>query len=121
MLNLARNTFQVYFKMYLGQVENIDINGYKTGTFSPQYGELQSAYLSVSPNKGDVTLEPFGAMLDYDRTMTTSDTTCPIDEETILWLDGIPTTGPHNYVVKKRAPWKNSISFAVKEVDSSGQ
>lgn len=57
-------------------------------------------------------------MTDYDRTMTTSDTSCPITEKSILWLDG--ATGDHNYIVKKRAVWKNSIAFAIKEVTVSG-
>lgn len=121
MLNLARNTFNVYYKLYLGQQENIDADGYKTGTFSAQYGELQSAQLSVSSNRGEMAAEPFGTQIDYDRTMSTADTTCPIDEETILWLDGAATDGPANYIVLRRAPWKNSIAFAIKEVDTNDQ
>ena len=119
MLDLARNTFTVYYKLYLGQVENIDANGYKTGTFSPYYGELQSAKLSVSSNRGETAAEPFGTQIDYDRTMSTADVSCPINEEAILWLDGISTAGPNNYIVKRRAPWKNSIAFAIKEVDTN--
>lgn len=48
--------------------------------------------------------------------MTTADTTCPIDENTVLWLDGASTDEAHNYIVKKRAPWKNSVAYAVKKV-----
>ena len=55
-------------------------------------------------------------MEDYDRTMTTTDTACPIDENTVLWLDGASTDEAHNYIVKKRAPWKNSVAYAVKKV-----
>nr|DAR34153.1 MAG TPA: hypothetical protein [Caudoviricetes sp.] len=120
MFNLARNTSLLHYKLYLGQNEIVDEYGNKTGSFTKQYGDLQSAFLCVSPNKGDASLEPFGTLLDYDRTMITADTTCPIAEDTILWLDGVNTTGPYNYYVKKRAPWKNSIVFAVKEVDVDG-
>lgn len=119
MQNLARNTFTVWFQVYTGQVEIVDENGYKTGSFTPTYGPLQSAQLMVSPNKGDATLEIFGSLLDYDRTMVTADTTCPIDEQTILWLDGAPTDGPYTHYVKQRAPWKNSLAFAVKQVEVS--
>lgn len=119
MQNLARNTFTVWFQVYQGQTEIVDADGYKTGSFTPAYGPLQSAQLMVSPNKGDATLEVFGALLDYDRAMTTADTTCPINEQTILWLDGAPTDGPYTHYVKKRAPWKNSLAFAVKQVEVS--
>ena len=30
-----------------------------------------------------------------------------------------PTDGPWNYTVKRVAPWKNSISFAIKRVEVS--
>ena len=77
---------------------------------------LQSAMLCVSPNKGDSESEQFGTLTDYDRTMTTADTACPIDENTVLWLDGVDTAGPWNYVVKKVAPWKNSVQYAISRV-----
>ena len=122
MQTLQRNAFTVWYQVYQGQQEIVDENGYATGSFADTYGPLQSAKLMVSPNKGDATLEVFGTLLDYDRVMSTADTTCPIDEQTILWLDGASTTGPYTHYVKQRAPWKNSLVFAVKQVEvSSGQ
>ena len=75
-----------------------------------------SADLVVSPNKGSTETEQFGAILDYDRTMTTANVKVQIDENSVLWLDGADTNGPWNYVVKKRAPWKNSVQFAISQV-----
>ena len=119
MFNLARNTQLVNFKLYTGEQEIVDENGYKTGSIVPQYGEMQSAYLSVSPNKGNADLQMFGTLEGYDRTMVTADITCQINENSILWVDGQNTEGPHNYFVRKRAPWKNSIAFAIKQVEVS--
>lgn len=116
MRDLRRNLSTVYYKLYAGQTEIIDSNGYRTGSPSPQYGKLQSARLCVSSNKGSSESELFGSLEDYDRTMTTSNTACPIDENTVLWLDGASTDEAHNYIVKKRAPWKNSLAYAVKKV-----
>lgn len=116
MMSLARNASKVCFRLYEGQEELTDEYGNVTGSPVPRYGELQTAYLSVSSNRGDASLEPFGALTDYDRAMSTSDTVCPIAEHTVLWLDGADTNKAHNYVVLKRAPWKNSIVYAVKEV-----
>lgn len=119
MRNLRRNQQTVFFRLYEGQEEIIGPYGNATGSYKPLYGDLRSAALCVSPNKGSSEVQQFGSLEDYDRTMTTADTACPIDEDAILWLDGADTDGPYNYIVKKRAPWKNSISFAVKRVTVS--
>ena len=116
MRNLLRNEQVVCFKLYLGQEEIIDDYGNMTGSYTPKYGELQTANLCVSPNKGTSESEQYGSLENYDRVMTTADTKCPIDEDSILWLDGSDTSLPHNYIVKKRAPWKNSISYAIQQV-----
>lgn len=120
MRDLRRNLSTVCFKPYAGQEEILDEYGNATGSFVPKYGALQTAHLCVSPNKGSSEAEMFGTLVDYDRTMTTADAGCPIDENTILWLDGQSTDEPHNYIVKKRAPWKNSVAYAIKRVTVSG-
>ena len=119
MQNLARNMSTVWYKVYTGQQEIVDADGNKTGSFQDTYGPLQSAQLMVSPNKGDAALELFGTLLDYDRSLVSADISLPIDEQTILWLDGAPTTGPYTHYVKRRAPWKNSVVFAAKQVEVS--
>lgn len=119
MRNLRRNQVTIWFKHYLGEEEIMDQYGNSTGSYLPLYGELQSARLCVSPNKGSSDVEQFGTLLDYDRTMTTADVSCPINENSVLWVDGVDTSGPYNFIVKKRAPWKNSIQFAIKQVTIS--
>ncbi len=116
MRNLRRNESLVYYKMYLGKEELIDEYGNMTGSYRLIHGELQSSKLCVSPNKGTSETEQFGSIENYDRIMTTADIHCPIDEDSILWLDGADTSKQHNYIVKKRAPWKNSISYAIQQV-----
>jgi len=119
MRSLRRNQQPVFFKLYEGEEEIIDEYGNLTGSFAPKYSALMSAMLSVSPNKGNSEAEMFGTLEDYDRTATTADIRCPIDEDAILWIDNADTDGPHNAIVKRRAPWKNSISFAIKNVKVS--
>ena len=119
MRSLLRNQQPVFYKLFEGEKEIIDQYGNSTGSYAPVYGELKSAMLSVSPNKGSTEVEQFGTLLNYDRTMTTADINVLIDENTVLWLDGADTNGPWNYVVTKRAPWKNSIQFAVSRVNVS--
>ena len=117
--NLMINCQPVFFKNLLGTEEIVDEYGNPTGSWLPIYSELKSAMLCVSPNKGSSEVEQFGSLEDYDRTMTTADTTCDINEDAVLWVDGADTEGPYNYIVKLVAPWKNSISFAIKQVEVS--
>ena len=109
----------MFFKNLTGYEELIDEFGNPLGSFLPVYSELKSAMLSVSPNKGSSEVEQFGSLADYDRTATTADTTCEINEDSVLWVDGADTDGPYNYIVKLVAPWKNSVSFAIKRVEVS--
>lgn len=119
MRSLLRNQQPVFFKLYEGEEEIVDEYGNPTGSFLPVYSSLKSAMLCVSPNKGNSEVQQFGSLEDYDRTMTTADTKVAIDENSVLWVDGANTNGPYNYIVKRRAPWKNSIQFAIQQVKVS--
>lgn len=119
MRNLRSNLSDVFYKMYEGEEEIVDEAGNATGSYLPKYGELKHASLCVSPNRGASSSDQFGNITDYDRTMTTADTGCEINENSILWMDGADTNGAWNYIVKKRAVWKNSIQFAIKQVTVS--
>lgn len=119
MRNLKRNTQKVYFKLYFGEQEVIDQYGNAAGVTVPLYSDMMEADAVISPNKGAAETEQFGSLLSYDRTMTTADTSVLIDENSVLWVDGADTSGPWNYIVKKRAPWKNSVQFAISQVNVS--
>ena len=119
-MDLVRNCSPVVYALYEGQEEIIDEYGNKTGSFAPKYSPQEMVSMCVSSERGDASLEPFGTLTDYDRVMSTADVTCPINEYSALWLDGADTSKPNNYYVKKRAPWKNSIAFAVKKVTLDG-
>lgn len=119
MRNLKSNTQKVYFRTFLGNITPVyDRNGNRTGSYLPTYSdELKHVHLCVSPNRGASDVEQFGSFDDYDRTMTTADTSCEINEESILWVDGADTDNAHNYIVKKKALWKNSVQYLIKKVD----
>lgn len=119
MRSLLRNQQPVFYKLYKGQEEILDGFGNPTGSYLPIYSNLKSAMLCVSPNKGSSEVEQFGSLEDYDRTATTADTSCEIDEDSVLWVDGADTDGPYNYIVKLRAVWKNSVQLAIKRVEVS--
>lgn len=119
MRSFLRNQQPVFYKLYEGQEEIVDQYGNPTGSFIPKYSGLKSAMLCVSPNKGSSEVEQFGSTEDYDRTMTTADQKCPIDENAVLWVEGADTDGPWNYIVKEVGRWKNSAQYAIKRVTVS--
>ena len=116
MRNLRRNLKKIYYKMYLGEEDLLDEDGYRTGEQAASYSELRECMISVSGNKGNSEISQFGKILDYDRTMVTADINCEIDEHSVLWID-TDTNGSHNFVVKKRSETLNQIQFAIKQVD----
>lgn len=119
MLNLSRNTSVVFYKLFTGSVDVVDEMGYITGDKQPKYSPMRSTRLNILPNRGNAQLDAFGVIRDYDRIAVTSDTKCPINESSILWVDGADTTKTHNCVVVGRAPWKNSIAYALRMVEVS--
>lgn len=81
---------------------------------------------NISPASGASMTEQFGTMDNYDKVIVTDDMTCPIDENTVLYIDAPPVidydTGkynPYDYVVMRVAKSINSISIAVRKVNVS--
>ena len=119
MRELERNKQRIYYALYMGKVDAVDANGYKTGEKTKSYSDPVPFRINVSPARGNADREIFGIDLSYTRTMTTDKLDCPIDEDTILWI-GRDTSEPHNYIVVRKAPSLNDIVYAIREVTISG-
>ena len=111
MRDLKRNQQLITYRLYLGQQPIIDEYGCDTGETTTKYGDETELLISVSSNKGDYTIQTFGNLLDYDRTLIVSDANCPIDENTRVYISGVP------YVVKAVARSLNATQYAIKRVD----
>lgn len=111
MRDLKRNQIKITYRLYLGQQPIIDEYGCDTGETIAKYGEKTELPISVSANKGDYSIQQFGDLLDYDRTMIVSDVNCPIDESTRVYIGSEP------YIVKAVARSLNATQYAVKRVD----
>lgn len=116
MRNLMRNVTKISYKLYLGEQDLLDDDGYRTGEKGISYSDFSECYMSISGNKSDSEMSQFGRNLDYDRTMSTADMKCDIDEHSLLWIDN-DVNGPHNFIVKKRSVTPNQIQFAIKQVN----
>lgn len=115
MRDLNRNKRTLYYALYLGETDILDANGNLTGESEPTYGDIEMLRVNVSASAGTDATEAFGGFTNYTRTIIVSDTTCPLDEDSIVWF-GVDTAGPHNYIVTRRADSKNCILYALLEV-----
>lgn len=111
MRDLKRNQVPITYRLYFGEDEIINKNGYHTADYSSVFGEEQQLLMSVSANKGEYSEQMFGNVLDYDRTMLISDPKCPIDENTRVTIDG------QTYVVKAVARSLNVSQYAIKRIE----
>lgn len=115
---LRRNLKTVYWKNYVGKTQTVDEYGNRTGEYVLSYGDLIEAKMNVSASRGAASEEMFGISTNYTKVLMTSDINCSMDEHSILWIDK-PTSGPHDYVVVRKAKSLNSIAYAVLEVSAS--
>ena len=83
------------------------------------YAPPVSIKMSISSDKGEAFAQTFGTDLQYDREMSTHDTSCPIDEHSHLWLDGRDTGDTYNYVVVGVSKSLNCIRYAIRRVNVS--
>lgn len=122
---LKRNLQEIKYALYEGKAVILDDDNYESGEKGVAYSAPVSLECSVSPARGTTMLELFGTMESYDRVIITSDMECPIDEESILFVDvpalSDPATGAYlyDYVVKRVAKSLNFIAYAISKVDLS--
>lgn len=142
MRTLNRNKKTLYYALYDKVTPYIDENGDKTGEYGPSYSAPVKTRMNIAPARGDSEEEMFGITEPYTHVIVTSNTKCPIEETSVLWIGtdldeeslegstGIPDgsemvwskdgneirTPAFNYVVIRKAPSINSISYAIKKV-----
>lgn len=117
---LDRNKQKFYYSLYEGDEHKRDDNFY----FRPKYSEAKLCKANISAAKGNTENELFGTTADYDRVIITDDMACPIDEQSVLFVDIKPKFDEHNrplgdYIVKRVARSLNNISYAISKVDVS--
>ena len=117
MRTLEINKQPMWYALLTGKTEVIDEYGNHTGVFELTYSKPVYYPVNMSESRNIVKHEAFGVTADYDRTFVTTDMSCPISEDTIIWFGADPTTEPHNYVVHRIANSLNSITIAIRQVD----
>lgn len=120
-----RNRRKLWYCLYNEQTELVDEWGNSTGEFFASYGEATEMSANISPATGQSSTEQFGNLDDYDKVIVTTWKDCPIDENTVLFIDKEPefdaeTNAPlYDYIVRRVAKSLNQISIAVGKVNVS--
>ena len=146
MRDLKRNQTEFWYCLLIPNTQEaiVDENGNETGELIPSYEEAVSIKANVSPATGQNQVEQFGNLDSYDKVIVTCDMSCPIDENTVLFIDKLPEytevqtheivegqalyaddeivektyeLPKYNYIVKRVAKSLNGISIAVRKVD----
>ena len=84
---LGRNKRTVYYCQPEEVISPADENGNRTGEKITVYGNAQMLDANVSAARGTSDLELFGTSDMYDKVLVTTDISCPITENTVLFVD----------------------------------
>ena len=116
----------------------VDEYGNETGERILNYAPPVRMMANISPATGQAQTEQFGNLESYDKVIVTDDVNCPIDEHTVLFLEVEPVYSSvttheqegtkwvektylvpkYDYIVKRVAKSLNSVSIAVRKVET---
>ena len=124
MKTMERNKTAFWYMTYADRVPVTDEYGNETGEYEVTYNEPAMLRANISPATGSSQVEQFGSLAGYDKVIVTDDVSCPIDENSVLFIDkaveftddGKPL---YDYTVKRVARSLNSVSYAVTKVSVS--
>lgn len=124
MKTLKRNQVSLWYLLYDHKEPVKDEDGNETGEPQVFYKTAVQMSANVSAATGTAQVEQFGNLAGYDKVIVTDDLTCPIDENSVLFLDKEPEYDEdgfplYDYLVKRVAKSLNSISYAVSKVSVS--
>lgn len=124
MKTMERNKTPFWYLLYDKKVPVTDDDGNETGDYRVIYKEAVQRKENISAATGSAQVEQFGNFISYDKVIVTDDLSCPIDENSVLFIDKEPEYDPdgnplYDYIVKRVAKSLNSISYAVSKVNVS--
>lgn len=121
---MERNKRTFWYCLYDRKEPIIDEDGNETGEERIVYKPVQSIRANISAASGSSQVEQFGNLAGYDKVIVLDDTSCPIDENTVLFIDKEPEYDEdgkplYDYMVKRVAKSLNSVSVAATKVSVS--
>lgn len=124
MRTLNRNKSEYWYLLYDHKEPILDEDGNETGDYRVFYREAVKCRDNISPATGASQIEQFGNLSDYDKVIVTEDSACPMDENTVLFVDKEPEYDEegqplYDYTVRRVARSLNSASYAISKVSVS--
>lgn len=121
---MERNKRTFWYCLYDRKEPVIDEDGNETSEEQTFYKPVQSLRANISAASGSSQVEQFGNLAGYDKVIVLDDTSCPIDENTVLFIDKEPEYDDdgkplYDYMVKRVAKSLNSVSIAATKVSVS--
>jgi len=128
MRSLQRNMRTMWYRLYqasdlLTYTDEYG-NELSIGETGQTYSDPVEIKANISTASGAVLSEPYGRIPDYDKVIATSNMNCPIDENSVLYIDTEPVRSDgewsaHDYIVVRIAKSLNDIRIFAKRVDVS--
>ena len=116
MKTMERNKVPFWYLLYDRKEAVKDEDGNETGDYRVVYKEAVFQRENISAATGSAQVEQFGNFISYDKVIVTDDLCCPIDENTVLFIDKEPEYDEdgnplYDYIVKRVAKSLNSVSY----------
>lgn len=142
MRSLKKNMQRLYYSLYSdeitiyqrdenGEIVYVEVDGERIPSIfgvMAGYSEPVEFYANISAGRGNSQDAPFGSDVDYTRTISTCDMTCPLDELSIIWIEREPQYNADGTVDSDSADYKvaaypakglNNIVYAIKKLPKS--
>lgn len=124
MRNCQRNQRVFWYRLLYNPSPEplVDEYGNETSEYAVAYSDPIECRANISPAKGEAQVTQFGDVDNYDKVIVTTDMSCPIDENTVLYIDSEPVQSEgewsgYDYTVRRVAKSLNQIAIAVRKVD----
>ena len=122
MIAMDINKRPFWYCQYKGTEMVTDSDGYKTGETRIKYSDPIPMSANVTQATGRTVQEQFGTSINYDKVILTCDMECPINENTVLFIDkpveldedGNPC---FDYIVKRVSRGLTVITIAISRVE----
>lgn len=90
MRSLRKNQRTLFYALYEGKNPILDENGDYTGESTDVYSLPRKVKLNLSSGKGSARKDLFGMNIDFDRTLSTTDFSLNIVENSLIWYETEP-------------------------------
>lgn len=121
---MERNKQSLFYCLFDTSQAVTNAEGDETGEYKVTYKAEVEMKANISAATGYAQVEQFGNFITYDKVIVTDDMSCPIDENTVLFIDKAPEYDKDgnplfDYTVRRVAKSLNSIAIAVSKVNVS--